>query len=62
MIKVTCQLTDYSNPAKPEIKVHNYWNGNKYVEVEVDGDRYVVSGTDMIEAVKNCMNTNYWGA
>lgn len=25
MIKVTCQLEDYSSPAMPNIKVHNNW-------------------------------------
>ena len=59
MIKVTCQLKDYSEPAQPEIKVHSdYFFGN-IVELEVDGKRYRVSGNDLIEATKNAMNVGY---
>lgn len=58
MVKVTCKLTDYSDQVKPEIIVHNHWNNNKFVEIEVDGKRFTILGQDMIEAVKNAMNTN----
>ena len=58
MVKVTCQLTDYSEPAKPSIKVHNHWNYSSLVELEINNECFTVSGTDLIEAVKNCMNTN----
>ena len=58
MIKVTCQLDDYSDPAKPEIKVHSHWCYRNLVEIEAEGRRYTVCGYDMIEAVKNAMNTN----
>ena len=58
MVKVTCKITDYSNPAKPEIIVHNHWNNQGFVEIEVEGERFTILGQDMIEAVKNAMNTN----
>lgn len=61
MIKVTCEVQDYSNPAKTSIRIHNHWSSNKQVEIEVDGERRTVNGKDLIEAVNNCMNTNYWG-
>ena len=40
MIKVTCQLEDYSSPTMPSIKVHNDWRTKRNVELEVDGKRY----------------------
>lgn len=58
MVRITCQITDYSEPAKTEIKVHNHWSISGLVEIEVDGERHTVLGTDMIEAVRNAMNTN----
>ncbi len=58
MIKVTCQLEDYSSPSMPSIKVHNHWNTRRQVELEVDGKRYTVNGEDLITAVQNAMNTN----
>ena len=58
MIKVTCQLEDYSVPAMPSIKVHNNWNTKRNVDLEVDGKRYTVNGNDIIQAVQNAMNTN----
>ena len=61
MIKVSCELRDYSDPAKANIRVHNHWNSNSLVELEVNGERYTVKGSDLIEAAKNCMNTNEWG-
>lgn len=58
MIKVTCQIPDYSDPAKPEIKVHSHWNIGGFVEIEADGIRYTVNGADLITAVQNAMNKN----
>ena len=58
MIKVTCQLEDYSSPTMPSIKVHNDWRTKRNVELEVDGKRYTVNGQDLIQAVQNCMATN----
>jgi len=57
MIKVTCEVGTYNEPAKPSIRVHNHWNQEQLVELEVGGERFVVKGKELIEAVKNCMNT-----
>lgn len=58
MIKVTCELKDYSEPVKPEIRVHSHWNYNDLVELEVKGERYTVNGRDLITAVENAMKTH----
>lgn len=58
MIKVTCQLDDYSSPSMPSIKVHTNWNTKRNVDLEVDGKKYTVNGNDIIQAVQNAMNTN----
>ena len=62
MIKVTCQLDDYSEPSKPSIKVHNHWNNSNLIELEVDGVRYTVSASDLIAAINNATNTNNLGS
>lgn len=54
-MKVTCEINDYSNPAKPRIKVHNAWADGRKVELEVNGERYTVIGEELISAVKRCM-------
>ena len=52
---VTCEICDYSNPAKPKIRVHNSWYHGEKVELDVDGTRYTVDGEELISAVKRCM-------
>ena len=54
-MKVTCQINDYSNPAKKEIKVHNAFAYGDHVELEVDGERYEVNGRELISAIERCM-------
>ena len=51
-MKVTCEITDYSNPAKPNIRIHNAWNDNGRIELEVNGERYVVSAAELKSAVE----------
>ncbi len=34
MVKITCQIEDYSNPSMPCIKVHNSWLTKRQVEIE----------------------------
>lgn len=59
MIKVTCEVEDYSGtPKKANIIVRNYWCDSKMVEIEVNGVKFVVSGKDMIQAIQNCTNNN----
>ena len=59
MIKVTCQLPDYSDPAQPEILVHSHWCDRNMVVLEVDGVRYTVSGEDLKSAIDNCRHNNW---
>ena len=59
-MKVTCEIKDYSNPAKPQIKIHNAWNIGEHVELEINGERYEVDGAELISAINRCM-LNYFG-
>lgn len=59
LVKVSCQIHDYSEPAKESIKVHSHWNINRFVELEIDGKRYTVNGNELITAIQNCMNTGF---
>ena len=54
-MKVTCQINDYSNPAKTEIRVHNAFAYGEHVEIEVNGERYEVNGRELISAIERCM-------
>ena len=58
-IKVTCEIKDYSDPAQPQIRVHNHWNYNSLVELEVDGKRYTVNADDLRRAIENCTNVGF---
>lgn len=51
-MKVTIELTDYSNPAKPSIRVHNAVFDSNKVELEVKGERYTLSADELISAIK----------
>ena len=51
-MKVTVEIRDYSNPAKPCIKVHNAYNDGSKVELEVDGKRYTVCAEELISAIQ----------
>ena len=51
-MKVTIEIDDYSNPARPNIRIHNAWSSSDKVELEVDGKRYTVSSEELISAVK----------
>lgn len=51
LVKVTCQIHDYSEPAKESLKVHSHWNINRFVELEIDGKRYTVNGNELITAI-----------
>ena len=57
-MKVTIEVTDYSEPAKPCIRVHNVWPAGNKVELEVDGKRYRVVADELISAVRRAeLNT-----
>lgn len=59
LVKVTCQINDYSEPAKVSLKVHSHWNINRLVELEIGGERYTVNGNELKTAIDNCMNTGF---
>lgn len=59
LVKVTCQIHDYSEPTKEEMKIHSHWNINRFVELEIDGKRYTVNGNELKTAIDNCMNTGF---
>ena len=56
-MKITAEINDYSEPAKTPIRVHNHWNigMGKFVELEVNGERYTVKGNELISAINRCM-------
>ena len=54
-MKVTVEIKDYSQPTQPCIKVHNAWQDGAKVELEVKGERYIVSGEELISAIKRAM-------
>ncbi len=51
-MKVTIEIRDYSDPARPNIFVHSAWcDGNKAV-LEVDGVQYTVLAEELISALE----------
>ena len=54
-MRVTIEINDYSEPAKPSIRVHGSWNNGKKVELEVDGKFYRVDGEEMRSAISRAM-------
>ena len=55
-IKNTAQINTYNEPAKPSLKIHSHWNRREFVELEIEGERLVVSGLELKQAIDNCMN------
>ncbi len=58
-MRITAQISDYSEPAHREIKVHNAWSDGSKVELEVDDKRYTVSGKELISAIERCMLNSF---
>lgn len=54
-MKITAEINDYSNPSKTSIRVHNHWSNGDMVELEVNGERYTVKGSELISAINRCM-------
>ena len=54
-MKVTCEITDYSAPAQPSLRVHNAWGNGDRVELEIEGKRYTVNGKELISAIQRCL-------
>ena len=54
-MKITCEINDYSKPAKPRIRIHSSWSHGEMVELEVGDERFTVDGEELISAIKRCM-------
>ena len=54
-MKITAEINDYSNPAMQKIRVHNAWGDSTKIELEVDGKRYKVKGSELISAINRCL-------
>lgn len=52
MMTVTIELTDYSQPIKPPIRIHSAWKDSNMIELEVKGERYTLSADELISAIK----------
>lgn len=59
MIKVACEINDYSETEKPNIKIHSHWSNRSLIELEIDGTRYTVDGWELKRAIDNCMNVGF---
>ena len=57
MIKVTCEIENYDEPAKPSIRVHNHWNNERMVVIEIGAEKVTVLAKDLKAACDNCTNT-----
>ena len=57
MIKVTCRVEERSDKVKESILINNHWNDKNKIEIEINGERHTFLGNELIEAIKNCMNT-----
>jgi hypothetical protein len=55
-IKNTSEVSTYNEPAKPNIRIHSHWNRREMVEIEINGERVTVVGSDLKMAIDNCMN------
>jgi hypothetical protein len=42
------------------MRVHNHWNDEKMVVIEIDGKQCTAVADDLKEAINNCKNTNRW--
>lgn len=58
MIKVNCEIKSTVNYKDFIIKMSSYFNDRGKVELEIDGEKYIVSGKDLVTAVNNCLNIN----
>lgn len=54
-MEITAKINDYSEPSKTPICVYNHWNKGDMVELEVNGERYTVKGSELISAINRCM-------
>jgi hypothetical protein len=57
LIKVTCKVEAYDEPAKSSITVHSHWYDSSKVEIVIGEEIRTVLARDLIAAVNNCTNT-----
>ena len=62
MIKVNCEVETYNDGLEfkkdmPKLHIKNHWNRRNMVWIEVNGEKHLVVGNDLMEAIRNCMNT-----
>ena len=55
-VKITCEIHDYSEPSKPNIRIHSHWNEDTFVELEINDERYTVSAEEITRAIYNASN------
>lgn len=58
-MKITTEINDYSEPAKTPIRIHSHWHFGGFVELEVNGERYTVKGSELISAINRCMTDTF---
>ena len=56
MIKVTCKVESYDEPAKSSITVNSHWYDSDKVEITVGEEIRTVLARDLIAAINNCTN------
>jgi hypothetical protein len=57
MIKVTCKVKSYDEPAKTDVTVNNHWYNNGMVEIVIGDEKREVSAKELKAAIDNCTNT-----
>lgn len=61
-MKVIAEILDYSDRMNaynsPRVIVKDVWNDNQMVEITVGDKTVKVVGTEIIDAVNRCLNTN----
>ena len=57
MIKVTCTIETYDDPAKTSITVNNHWNSNRFVELIIGDEKRIVRENELKAAIDNGTNT-----
>lgn len=58
-VVVACEVYDYSDPRKENLRIYSHFKTNKLVELEINGERYTVGGDELKTAIDNCMNTGF---
>lgn len=57
-MKITIEVSDRSAIAQSNIKVHNHYNYNDCIELEMNGNRQVINGNELIYAIQCCIGSD----